>query len=136
MEIFTALNKNFAQYFDLAITNLTLNSYKLPITPAPHTAPIIEYNMQEMKVELQPLPSKNKTIQLILSLTEDMLSQKKLAFDKTVANIPNELEGDERLVARLGYMIYQAYKATQNRSPDMQPPEYLKSWNVSSQYYY
>ena len=134
MNTYTELNKYFSKCLGLMITQMSVQSME-PATswlPAGQVGLKI-YKRQELKLELVPLGlNADRTYNLTLAVDDSFFNCNEIAFDSTDANIPEDITGRDRVVMRLGYMIYQSYLATKGSSQGLQNyPSYLVDWSVS-----
>ena len=135
VDIFTQLNKYFGKHLNLMITNMTLRSTEPFLSNLPTwQAKLNQGQRQEMTLELIPLGSlANRTYNLTLEMDNVYLNGSEILFDSNEAHIPADITGDERIIMRLGYMIYKCYKAANGACKDLKDyPSYLVNWSISS----
>ena len=137
MNLFEKLNKYFEKYLKLIITQMSVNSLD-SVNPWQFTSGKNGYTCgkkrQEIKLELIPVGSfVDRTYNITLAVDDDYFKYDEILFDSVTANIPSDIIGYDRVVMRLGYMIYQGYLATKGTFKNLQDyPSYLVYWNVSS----
>ncbi len=134
MNIYEELNKYFSKCLGLMITQMSVQSME-PVTSWLHAGQVglKMYKRQELKLELIPLGTNaDRTYDLTLAVDDSFFNCNKIAFDSVEANIPDDISGRDRVVMRLGYMIYQSYLATKSSAQDLKNyPSYLVDWKAS-----
>jgi len=132
VNLYTKLNKYFSECLNLMITQMSIQSMEPPFALPTWQNKYSKY--QELKLEIVPLgQTMNRVYDFTLSITDEHLNYNKMDFDFTTVHIPEDIEGYDRVVMRLGYMIYQCYRAANGKiKASKDYPSYLVNWSISS----